>query len=236
MAYLGKYENAINFHQEALALRRELDDKRGIAISLCNLGTLLGVQQQYLAAKEVFEEALSLLRQLGDKRSTALLLNNLGSLWLALDNPARAKKFTEESLLMYQELNDQDGIGLALLYLGDIAKTQNNFLEAIALYQQSLVCLSKLKENADLPPCLEGLAGALAYSGKVELAAHLFGASQALREETNSPILPMDQPRYEQEVGKLSQELDKAAFNTAWEAGRNLSLEELIRLVQSSLL
>jgi predicted ATPase/class 3 adenylate cyclase/Tfp pilus assembly protein PilF len=229
-AYLGQYEEALKFHQETLTLRRELGDKRGIAISLCNLGTLLGVQQHYLQAKEVFEEALSLLRQLGDKRSTALLLNNLGSLWLALDNPMRAKKFSEESLLLYRELEDQDGIGLALLQLADIAKAQNNFGEAVNLYRQSLANLSKVKENADLPLCLEGLAGALVHSGELELAAQLFGASEALREENNSPLLPMDQPRYEREVANLSHQLDKLAFNQAWEAGRKMSVDEIIRL------
>ena len=74
----GDYPRAGALSEEALALERELGDKRGTASSLNNLGNVASDQGDYLQAMALHKEALALQRELGDKGGAAGSLNNLG--------------------------------------------------------------------------------------------------------------------------------------------------------------
>jgi hypothetical protein len=67
-------------HEESLALFRELGDKRSIAISLNNLGTVAQEQEDYDTARTSFKESLALCREVGDKVGIISSLAGLGGL------------------------------------------------------------------------------------------------------------------------------------------------------------
>jgi tetratricopeptide (TPR) repeat protein len=69
--HLGDYERAAAVLEEALALFRELGDKRNIAYVLGNLGGLAYRQGDYERAAVLHTEALVLFRELGDKGDIA---------------------------------------------------------------------------------------------------------------------------------------------------------------------
>jgi tetratricopeptide (TPR) repeat protein len=231
-AYLGNFNEALNYHQECLKVRRELNDTRGIAISLCNLGALASAQAALEQSRLYYEEALSLLRRVGDKRTMALLLNNLGNLWLVQGDALKAKILTEESRAVYQELGDRGGMALALMQMADIARTQSQPTEAVELYRQSLNLFEEVGEKADLPPCIEGLAGTFSDLGKFRQAAVLFGAAQALREAISCPLQPADMPHYSQEIAKIKHQLNEATFSEEWSEGYKLDLEQTFMVVK----
>ncbi|HWE64183.1 MAG TPA: tetratricopeptide repeat protein [Chloroflexota bacterium] len=60
----GDYERATALHEEALALRRALGDRRGVAGSLGNLGTVAYRKGDFARATALYEEALALEREL----------------------------------------------------------------------------------------------------------------------------------------------------------------------------
>src|SRR5262249_43540658 len=62
----GDYAAARSLYEESLAIRRELDDWRGIAASLNNLGVLAHEEGDYAAARPLYEESLALRRKLDD--------------------------------------------------------------------------------------------------------------------------------------------------------------------------
>ncbi len=75
----GDYARAEALHEESLALRRELGDTWGIAISLLSLGCLAADQHDYARAATLEKEALSLYGELGDKRWIAACLEGLAA-------------------------------------------------------------------------------------------------------------------------------------------------------------
>jgi tetratricopeptide (TPR) repeat protein len=72
----GDYEQAKRFSAESLALFRTLDDKRGIANTLSNLGAMATEHSDYAEAKPLLAESLALRREIGDKWGIAAALNN----------------------------------------------------------------------------------------------------------------------------------------------------------------
>ncbi|MBM3459804.1 MAG: tetratricopeptide repeat protein, partial [Armatimonadetes bacterium] len=94
----GDYAAARAFHQESLAIRRGLGDRRGIAGSLNNLGNVACDQSDYGAARALLEESLAIKRELGDQRGIAGSLGNLGRTVVEQGDYAAARALQEESL------------------------------------------------------------------------------------------------------------------------------------------
>ncbi|HMA37208.1 MAG TPA: tetratricopeptide repeat protein, partial [Chloroflexia bacterium] len=73
----GDYPVARARHEESLALRRELDDKAGIANALSNLGEVAEAQADFAAAYALHAAALRLQIELGGRRGIAQGLESL---------------------------------------------------------------------------------------------------------------------------------------------------------------
>jgi tetratricopeptide (TPR) repeat protein len=74
----GEYDRAAEQHRAALAIVRDLDDRRTEALTLNNLALALVHTGSVSVAVEHFEQALVLLRELGDERHEGQVIANLG--------------------------------------------------------------------------------------------------------------------------------------------------------------
>lgn len=74
----GEYGRAAEQHRAALAIVRDLDDRRAEALTLNNLALALVHTGSVSVAVEHFEQALVLLRELGDERHEGQVIANLG--------------------------------------------------------------------------------------------------------------------------------------------------------------
>jgi tetratricopeptide (TPR) repeat protein len=74
----GDYEGAAEQHLAALAIVRELGDRRAEALTLNNLALALVHTGSVALAVERFEQALVILRELGDKEHEGQVIANLG--------------------------------------------------------------------------------------------------------------------------------------------------------------
>jgi predicted ATPase/DNA-binding SARP family transcriptional activator len=89
---------------EALEISRELDDRRGIAFALNNLGMVEGMEKNYDAARDYHESSLPLLREMGDRWSTARALAGLARVaWFQGDIEA-ARAYYRENLMILRDL------------------------------------------------------------------------------------------------------------------------------------
>jgi hypothetical protein len=72
------------------------------------------------------------------------------------------------------------------------------------------------------------LAGAIAATGDPERAARLFGAAKALLEPMGVGLEPGDQPEYDRDLAVVRTQLDDVIFQTCWQEGRALSIEQAV--------
>jgi len=224
----GDYARAIEFHEAALRLYRELGDKHGIAFTLNNLGAQALVQGDYAQAAPLFEEGLAIARELGDRRLNAYMVHNLAEVARHQGDYTRAAPLYAESLALVQELGDRWGIAINLAWLGTVTRYQGNYAHATALLMEGLTLCQALGDKERIAECLEGLAGLAGAQEQAERAAHLFGAAAALRDTIDAPLPPAERADYERDLATIRSQIDAAAFADAWAAGQAMPPEQAI--------
>jgi predicted ATPase/Tfp pilus assembly protein PilF/DNA-binding XRE family transcriptional regulator len=185
------YPRATALHEEALALRRTLGDKQGIANSLLNLGLVAYRQGDYGRAAARHEESLKLARDLGDRRGIANSLSNLGHVAYRQGDYGRAAALYEESLALRRDLGDRAGIaecfeGLAVVAaalgsLGTVASDQRDCGRAADLLEESLTLFRDLGDTWGMAFSLNSLGDVAHQQGDYARAAALHEEALALQ-------------------------------------------------------
>jgi predicted ATPase/DNA-binding SARP family transcriptional activator len=184
LAYMqDDYARARALHEESLALRRELGDMRGIAISLNNLGNVAEVQGDYTRARALLEESLALDRQLGDIWGLAGSLSNLGRVAQVQGDYAWARTLQEESLALRRDLGDRRGIAYSLINLGRVVQLQGDYAQARALQEQSLALFRELDDRRNIAYSLSSLGNVACDQGDCARATRLHEESLTMHRE-----------------------------------------------------
>ena len=177
MAYAqGDYGRTVALQEESLTILRELDDQRGIAAALNNLGLVAQEQQDYARAAALHAESLEIERELGDQRGAVASLNNLGVVVAEQGDYVRAAALHWESLEILRDLGDKRNLVDSLEGLAAVAATSARpepaarlLAAAIALREQLGVSVTP-DEGARNDRVLASLRGRL---GEPALAALL---------------------------------------------------------------
>ena len=122
---LGQYENSVKFHQQALEIARNAEDKACEIANLNHLSRTYVDQNNYTEAINNSQRALILSRQAGDKISEANALANLGysEVMQAQESDEEADyemsiNYLKQGLNLSDKLGDLQSKGLCLSSLG----------------------------------------------------------------------------------------------------------------------
>lgn len=154
----GDYERAVGFHDQALALRRELGERRGIALALNNLGVVAQFQGDHGRAIALHEESLGIFREMGDEQGVGLTFLTLGVMAQLRGEIERATAWCEEALGHFRRLDDQHGVAASLNNLGNLASAHGDHAAAAACYAESLDLFRVRGERREVAACLRNLA------------------------------------------------------------------------------
>ena len=223
----GDGAQAVTSLEEALALFRALDDRRGIGDALTNLGIAAGHRGDHAAAAVFQEEALATFRQADIVDGVADALHNLGNVFYDLAQFDRAVALWEESLALERQMDRQHGLAGSLLNLGIGAHDRGDDVQSAKLLGEALTLLLALDLKDGIAWCLEGLAR-LAAPARAASATRLLGLADALVREIGAHAPSHRLATYDQVVATLRATLGEAAFAAAWAAGQRLTREELL--------
>ena len=224
----GNYAHAVTLFSESLAICRELGDKRGVAQALFNQGVVAYWQGDFTASVELSKQSATSYRDLGDAMGTAYALDNLGMAAYRLGDLQQAIAMLDESLQLFREVGDRMGLALLLTDMGTVVQARGDWPAARRLFREGMVVSEQVGDKRRIAFCLEGLA--LAQPPEHCLcAARLLGAAEALRAAIGAPLPPSEVCAYAEGVGALRQHCtDDRAFESAWAAGRQAELDELL--------
>ncbi|KAB0241349.1 tetratricopeptide repeat protein [Microcystis aeruginosa EAWAG127a] len=135
---LGEYQKAIEFHQQSLAIKREIGDRGGEANSYGNLGNVYDSLGEYQKAIEFHQQSLAIKREIGDRGGEAKSYNNLGSVYGSLGEYQKAIEFHQQSLAIEREIGDRGGEAKSYNNLGSVYNSLGEYQKAIEFHQQSL--------------------------------------------------------------------------------------------------
>lgn len=135
---LGRWAEAKEAFQQALAIANSGGDHHSAGVFLTNLGNIYTDQGVLAEAEKIYKQALSTSRRIGDQRNEATILNNLGSLYSEQDEWARAEESYQQALCAATKVSDHAVESLALNNLGVIYMEQGKWPEAIGSFQKAL--------------------------------------------------------------------------------------------------
>ncbi|GAB4214386.1 MAG: hypothetical protein OHK0022_52850 [Roseiflexaceae bacterium] len=225
---LGDLSEATLLLEQSLALLRAQDDHSSVSEVLNHLGVLAYDQGRFDDAEQIHHECLELRRQLGYRRGMAGTLTNLGEVARQRGDYARALGLHRESLNLFQQTGDGWGAALAQLNLGMTAYLLGEYSEAERALMACLWLCVQLGDKGILTECLEGLAMLAVVGGQTVRAARLGGGAARLRDISGSALPPLDRAALDQRLAPVRSQLGDEFFAAAWQAGYNLSTDEII--------
>jgi tetratricopeptide (TPR) repeat protein len=184
----GEYSVARALYDESLAIRRELDDKKGIAEVLGQLSMLAGEQGDHQTALALEKECLVILQEINDTAGLAGSLTRLGIAAYEQGDYVTARTNFEESLALHRARDDRRGIAFMLNNLGILANVQGDHLTARTFFEEGLTIWREFGDQMGISHALNQLAVVAHELGDYRTARDLQQESLIIRRKAGSTI------------------------------------------------
>lgn len=177
----GDLARSAELHETALVLRRELGDRRSIALSLNNIGTVRMDQGEYEQARRLYEQALAGFRTLDGEWEVAIALHNIGIALGVQGDGDRAVASLEEAIGIWERLGETASLARSLDSLGEVHRREGRLDRAAELHDEALRIGRALDNPRAVGVTLKNLGLVARYRGDLDEAARLHTESLALR-------------------------------------------------------
>jgi hypothetical protein len=129
-----------------------------------------------------------------------------------------------------RDLGDRRSEALVLHAWGNVSNDDGDLVAAAGHYREALVLGRECGDWACVARVLEGIASLAAKQARAVRAAQLYGAAEALRDHIGVPVTAQARAGYVQRIARLRDQLDRAAFDRAWQRGRGMARDRAIKL------
>ena len=177
LAYLqADYASAETHHRDALAVWRQLDNRRGIARSLISLGSVASSRGELSTARELFADALVVARQISDRRNISMALHCLGRVAHDAGDYVAARTLLEECVCVSRDIGPWRA-AVALSALGAVRHAQGELEAARSTLSEALTAHRDWGDRPGIAETLIGLATVAHDAGDITAAkTHLTDA------------------------------------------------------------
>jgi DNA-binding NarL/FixJ family response regulator len=211
-----------------IELRRELDDRYNLGLSLSYYSFMAMSLGQHDVARAMLDEGLPLLREAGDPYRIAMALNYRGDLARCEQNYVEAIATYQESINLLRAIDGHRDLasvlhnqGHAYLHLGNVERARSLFRESMAIHQEQ-------QNTLGMAECLLGFA-ALALAGNATAAGtRLLAAAEAVGGRHVTTEWAATRLEYEAILARARAGLTKNVFLEEQTAGQRLSLEQAV--------
>jgi predicted ATPase len=189
------------------------------------------------SAEAFAKEALHLAQQIDDHNGISNAYATLGMIAQASGKLDEAEAAYTESLTHARLIGHSGLLSAALHLLGGLAGLRGDAARATALleealakarYREALVLYRAFGSPTYIAACLDGYAATACAEGHYAQATRLCAQASALREQTQTQLLPADREAFEQVVATARAALDEPAFVREWDTGIRLTQDEAI--------
>jgi len=145
---LANLAESEKYADEALAIFREIDDRKGIVNCLNILGVVSNMNSE--RSEEAFghlNKALEISRELNIKETLANTLYNLSYTSKIKNEIEKLKEYRYESLSLYRELGHSNKVALILASLGILERNRKNSEKAREFTEESLSILREIGDK-----------------------------------------------------------------------------------------
>jgi len=148
---------AIKLYEESMKIFEELNDKKGIASSLNNIGIIYQSLGNIKQALDNYTKSLKLLESLNDKYGISYCLNNLGYIYHGQGDYEKGLMYYEKAYTMYKEINELPGLAIALVNIGAIYDDRKDYVPALEKYNEALKLYEKMGNKHGMATCINNI-------------------------------------------------------------------------------
>jgi predicted ATPase/DNA-binding CsgD family transcriptional regulator len=219
----------------SVELFRQSGDERRTAWALTFLAiTGTGSPGEIGRYIEMAQQSLKMFRKLEDQPGLAQAYNILGELARWTEDYQAAQLYYEECLRIAQITGEHMREAMQYENLGVLAHYRGQYELAAEQMRRGLFIFRELGTGYGLAIALASLAGPIAKLGDYEKAARLLGAADAELESLGTNQQPVDQVGIGQFRSSVREALGEDAFQEAWQAGHDLSIDEALEYALGS--
>ena len=226
---------AAGLFAESLELYQALDDDEGIAWSLDHLGNAALGLGDYGKALSLFEESSAIFRRLRLAWGIAISLHHEGIAALAMGDLGRAGDCFGDSLSEFEQLANHWGVATSHEHLGYIALATQDVERARNCFLRGLDLSCAEEDRVGVARGLSGLASVAVAEQDMARAACLFGGAEVLAQASGIRMDPVVRAVHRRDVGLVRHRLGRSAVDRAWADGRQMGIDELVRLARAAL-
>ena len=184
---LGRYDEALQHNQDALAIHQELGDRVGEGIALTNLAVSYGRLDRLPEAIEHYRTAIDILATTDDRVTEGVALGNLG---YALERSGRLDEALEQNLRhleLARRIGDRAAQGVALGNVGSVYQRLGRLDEALQHHEQALVLARQTGYRLGELSILNELGADLHLLGRFDPALETYRRAESLADELDNP-------------------------------------------------
>jgi tetratricopeptide (TPR) repeat protein len=168
---LRRFEEAAACFQDALAIFREVGDRRAEGVTLDGLGDAYGGLRRFEEAIACFQDALAVYRETGDRHREGLTLTNLGVTYGGLRRFEDEISCCQDALAIHQETGGLHDLGLPLRNLGLAYYSLGRLEEAVTCNKEALAVYRETGDRHGEGLTLTNLGTVCQKLGRLEEAA-----------------------------------------------------------------
>jgi CHAT domain-containing protein/tetratricopeptide (TPR) repeat protein len=139
------YTRAIEQYRQALALTRDLKDRRIEAYLLQDLGSLSNLLREKTEAIGYYKQALAFSRMTNDRRGQAASMDSLGSIVESFGDKKRASLYFNQALSLSQRAGDRGQQSLTLFHLAHLERDSNDLQAARNYIEEAIRIVETLR-------------------------------------------------------------------------------------------
>jgi tetratricopeptide (TPR) repeat protein/DNA-binding SARP family transcriptional activator len=172
--WTGNHDRARRHADEALAAYLHLDDQRGQADALDQLGLICRNSGSARDALAHHQEAADLYRQVGDHRGTARAVMRAATAFGTLGRYAEEVRNLDQALSLFRQAGDRRGEAICLNNLGAVLEDRGLHRDAVAHYEESITVFREIHARPNLTLLDHNLGHVQQYKGNHDEAIAIY--------------------------------------------------------------
>ncbi len=236
----NEQKKCVTLADESIALWRQLDDPRGLAMALFYRAWPPIALGDYELPKSLFEQALQLLSLADDPWLRAQIIFLRGDLAGFTGDYELMHSCFAQSKAMFEQIGDRSAIADLLKDQGGMAILEGNCAESIANLLQSIEMIQELGYKQFLGTGMGLLGFAVGIRGEPDpitasvQAVQLWGASNGLLGAIGSASWLSNHPTAQEMIMLIRARVDDTTWKDAYRRGRSLTVEQAMAAFRES--
>ncbi|MFN8714378.1 MAG: tetratricopeptide repeat protein [Bacteroidota bacterium] len=149
--YASRYDSSLYYHEQALAIRKRIDDWKGLGASYNNIGQIYDDQGRKEIALDYYLRSLDYMKKTNYQRGLGIVNNSLGNLYYYQKDYDKALVYFSEGVVLSEKADDDFGLMNSYNNIGLIWKEKKEIEKALMFYRRALDIGIKGEYSTNIP-------------------------------------------------------------------------------------